>query len=243
MIIGPDSPLRRLPTALDRKQALFLDGIRFSVEMADLAYQRLRHTLLNFESSFDRSAAYSPGVVAMIDAWVIIDNVHRLAGLLRELPGRSKRSRAPVFRRLDEQCAVVERLRHSVQHLNHEMERILAGAWPAWGGFSWIVIAADGKWHMYAFLPGSPVQINGFTMAEIPESAELPVGRITLRFGEAAVDLGEVMRSVSGAIRDMEAQLQPQFANQATAGADLLMHMVSDRPSQPQQPPPEEPVR
>jgi len=74
MIIGPDSPLRRLPTALDRKQALFLDGIRFSVEMADLAYQRLRHTLLNFESSFDRSAAYSPGVVAMIDAWVIIDN-------------------------------------------------------------------------------------------------------------------------------------------------------------------------
>jgi hypothetical protein len=37
-----------LPAALKPKQALFFDGIRFPVEMADLAYQRLRYTLLHF---------------------------------------------------------------------------------------------------------------------------------------------------------------------------------------------------
>ena len=42
MIIDEGSPFRRLPSELDRRQALFLDGIRYSVEMADLAHTRLR---------------------------------------------------------------------------------------------------------------------------------------------------------------------------------------------------------
>jgi hypothetical protein len=47
MIIDDGSPFMQLPAALNRKQALFLDGIRYSVEMATLAHARLRRTLLN----------------------------------------------------------------------------------------------------------------------------------------------------------------------------------------------------
>jgi hypothetical protein len=45
MIIDDNSPLRRLPGELNRKQALFLDGIRYSVEIAYLSHTRLRQTL------------------------------------------------------------------------------------------------------------------------------------------------------------------------------------------------------
>ena len=57
MIISENSPFRKLPL-LDRKTSLFLDGIRYSIEMADLAYSRLysvlckkTFTVLNQESS------------------------------------------------------------------------------------------------------------------------------------------------------------------------------------------------
>ena len=42
MIIGKDSSFRRLPTALSEEQKLFLDGIRYSVEMADIAHRSLK---------------------------------------------------------------------------------------------------------------------------------------------------------------------------------------------------------
>lgn len=46
MIINNDSPLRRLPP-LDPKTTLILDGIRYSIEMADAAYSKLHKTIFN----------------------------------------------------------------------------------------------------------------------------------------------------------------------------------------------------
>jgi hypothetical protein len=56
MIIDEGSPFRRLPSELDRRQALFLDGIRYSVEMADLAHTRLRQTLFDIAKEQNRGA-------------------------------------------------------------------------------------------------------------------------------------------------------------------------------------------
>ncbi len=59
LIVGEESPLRQLPADLNCKQTLFLDGIRYSVEMADLAHARLRDTLLRLAVSQGRSRSYS----------------------------------------------------------------------------------------------------------------------------------------------------------------------------------------
>lgn len=84
MIISDGSPLRRLPSELDRRQALFLDGIRYSVEMADLAYTRLRQTLFNLaeQRGSGTSLDHWLFVSAVQDAWSLIDSLHRLRGLL-----------------------------------------------------------------------------------------------------------------------------------------------------------------
>ena len=42
MIIGPESSLRRIPAALDRRQAFFIEGIRVSIEMIEAAHARLQ---------------------------------------------------------------------------------------------------------------------------------------------------------------------------------------------------------
>jgi hypothetical protein len=171
-------------------------------------------------------------VIAMVDAWVIVDNVHRLAGLLRQLPGGPKRSRNPVFRRFGKNCEVIHRLRNAVQHLNHEMDQILAGSWPAWGGLSWITQAGDAGWHVYSFVPGSLRKGQKCrATAPLPQSVEIPVGRVTLIFGEIFVDLGDVIQSVCEVVRDLEAQLAPQFKGYPTVAADLLLQMTVGPPS------------
>lgn len=45
ILLNRESPLRRLPVNIDAKTAVFFDGIRFTVEFLDIAYNRLYETL------------------------------------------------------------------------------------------------------------------------------------------------------------------------------------------------------
>src|SRR5690242_18801017 len=80
MLIGPESCLRRIPAALDRKQAFFLEGVRVSVEMIELVYRRLEQTLLATTTAM--VALEAPGqerfTQATSDAWFVVDVFHRL---------------------------------------------------------------------------------------------------------------------------------------------------------------------
>lgn len=80
------------------KQALFIEGIRVSIEMADLAHQRLQGILPLLSSMQPINQEPHPSVSAMLDAWSIVDSLHRLRGLMRHMPGIQKRDRVPPIR-------------------------------------------------------------------------------------------------------------------------------------------------
>ncbi|KJS82607.1 MAG: hypothetical protein JM58_14730 [Peptococcaceae bacterium BICA1-8] len=88
MIIGDDSPLRHLPSVLNPRQILLLDGIRYSVDMADIAYTRLFNSLtyvsINHNSKEFDFSIFSH---AFLDAWSVIDSVNRMRSLLSNLTG------------------------------------------------------------------------------------------------------------------------------------------------------------
>jgi hypothetical protein len=99
MILAADSPLKRLPTQLNPRQAMFLDAIRFTIEMADFAMERLLSSLTQLSSqSPAESRSFSFAVPRLLDSWSIIDSVHRLRGLFDKLPGLRKRSQSSEFR-------------------------------------------------------------------------------------------------------------------------------------------------
>src|SRR6266481_4749827 len=102
MIIGLDSELRRIPAALDPKQAFFVEGIRVCIEMIDFAHSRLQATLLKMDLQIDSNHTPSPeeNTSALLDAWSLIDSIHRLGDLARHLPNVSDRMRIPAFRNL-----------------------------------------------------------------------------------------------------------------------------------------------
>jgi len=81
---------RNIPTDL-----FFIEGIRFSIETADLAYRRLRDTLIVLGTQETADPDSPSTASAMLDAWSIIDSLHRLRGLMRNMPGIEKRDRIP----------------------------------------------------------------------------------------------------------------------------------------------------
>ncbi len=114
MLIKDNSPLRRLPTNLNPKQAQFCDGVRFSAEMADLAYEQLCGYLLPLSGS-GPSVARISAVGPFLFAWSIIDSTHRLHGLVSNFPNLARKNQSPEFRNFVEKAESVEKLRNAVQ--------------------------------------------------------------------------------------------------------------------------------
>jgi hypothetical protein len=118
MIITADSVLIKIPSAMSRKQALFVEGIRFSIEIADLAHVRLQSTLPRLTKGDQLLPDDRLTASAMLDAWSIVDSLHRLRGLLRQMPGIHKRDRIPPIRAFFDATDKVTELRNTIQHLD-----------------------------------------------------------------------------------------------------------------------------
>ena len=225
MIINDQSPFRRLPPHLDRKQTLFLDGIRYSIEMADLASSRLSETL--FEISFnqeDSESKHLNTVSALQDAWSIVDSIHRLRGLLSQAPGFKQK--APGMRLFLQRTADIGHLRNSVQHLNNEIKSLVNKNLPVWGVLSWFAIR-DPKQRS-----GLACSLIAGTLFESKNNPIVnPLGKmmhglvdlITLTANERCSCLSDVMRQVEVMIKDMEKQLEQQFTKLPQAGSDVLI--------------------
>ena len=125
---------------MDRRQALSLRGITFSIDMIDVAYSRLVETLEKL-SEPEYKDLYGSSVEALLDAWAIVDHVHRLRGLLQQMPGVK---RSPEFRLFLERTATFETFRNTIQHLREEIRDMAVNQQAVWGAVSWLT-ALDPK--------------------------------------------------------------------------------------------------
>src|SRR4030095_5194899 len=117
-----------------RKTVLYLDGIRYSVDMAALAARRLRTTLDEVAvRQASTQQAEDQVVAALLDAWALIDMCHRARELVQKLP--QKLPGLQVFLR---STSHVEWLRHYVQHFHTGIPKIPSSWTPLWGALSWV---------------------------------------------------------------------------------------------------------
>jgi hypothetical protein len=158
MIIGTESILRRIPSVINYRQRLFFEGIRFSIEMADLAHSRLRGTLPQITFMRDPSPDNPVIVSAMLDAWAIVDSLHRLRGLIEAMPGLKGKKKSPKIRSLMEATANVGALRNTVQHLGTEIHAAFDDkSWTVFGTLSWGVVEPEkNQITASTLMPGAP---------------------------------------------------------------------------------------
>lgn len=191
-LVPPDSPLLKVPTALDRRTVLYLDGIRYSMHMFDIASERFAATVQRLTDKQHEAGALARSIAeAFADAWLLVDVVHRLRELVQQLPGlKQKQPAVQLFLR---RTAPIENLRHFVQHLRTGIHTHVQTGQPLWGTLSWTrnnPITGDPENITIApgtFFDGAIVPMCTFDTLEFRF-----VQRVKLQVGTLAVDLAVI---------------------------------------------------
>jgi hypothetical protein len=228
VIIDNNSPFRRIPIQTNRKQILFYDGIRYSVEMADLAHQRLREILYEISqkpttATTAPEADYFDHAAAVLDAWSIVDLVHRLRDLLYQVPGIKQNS--PALQLFTRKTVEIEILRNAVQHLNQQIHQMAAENLPVWGALSWISMPDPEFKSVYSctLVAGTWFERREPLVSPLGKTLSPPVDLITLEASNCSVCLSDVMRSVEAVVRSLEEILSEQFKDRPYFGRDSLI--------------------
>ncbi len=230
-MLAPDSPLRRIPAALDRRQAMFIDGIRYSVEMIDLAYVRLCDSLFRIASQFenDKSQSDLPATFAapFIDAWSIVDSIHRLRELLEQLPN-AKRSKSPPYNLFRRKTALVTELRNIIQHLRKDLTIFAENDWPAYGVLDWLSVIDPQQGIVKACVMVSGKVRSGSFPVRNPVGLTIQgsIDHVTLQCKQERLGLSDAVRAIEPIVRGLEDSLRSQVADEPTDASDLCVCMT-----------------
>ncbi|MEP6957638.1 MAG: hypothetical protein ABI980_02830 [Nitrospirota bacterium] len=224
MIIGDDSPFLRHPPLHPTESAL-VDAIRFSIEMADHAYSRLRSSAHTISLSQMRKEVLPKNIFAPIflDAWSVIDSVHRLRKLLESA---LLRNRAEVRGFLPTTRSITD-LRDAVQHIDERIEGLADSNLPTWGALAWMFgnLPTDNRAWCFVMVPGSVREGRKHLFLKPAGDIRLPVDRLSLTAHRIEVSLSTVIDSVERLTRILEADIIKQGSDLPSNGADLLLSL------------------
>jgi hypothetical protein len=223
-MISLDSPLRHLPQNLNRRQLLYLDGVRIAIEMCDIAYTRLSDTLLAITATENLpKAERAPMLISAVqDAWSAIDSVHRLRRLLKSLP--RLKQKLPWLQGFYRATESIDDLRNVVQHLDSEMETMIDANAPLWGRLTWIrVVDAE-----TSTLESCSLVLGSFfdRMDRITNPTDRPIrsliDQVDLHSSGHTACLTEAWRSLPNLVERIEKGLRAAPQN-LDGGSDALM--------------------
>lgn len=204
---------------------LYFDGIRIASEMIEVAYERLAKALeyaaVSSEISNDELVRLVPN--CFLDAWSIVDSTNRLRGLLKSLP--NFKQRAPSMQLFYRRTAPVEPLRNSVQHLNTEIDRLVANNYSVLGTLRWLVLIDAKVGSFKASTLASGTQFG--EMHQLPNLTNIAmygvVDEVVLTASGYELNISKTVRAVSEFIPKLEAVLVPQYAGHPIAPSDFLL--------------------
>lgn len=197
VLVPPDSPLRLIPTKLDKRAVLYFDGIRYSLHIFDLAAQRLAATIRELsQEQKDRSIIADRIALAISDAWMLIDSTHRLRELIEQAPRlRKKQVEVQLFLR---RTVVVEDLRNHFQHFRTEIDSFVKESMPLWGTLAWAFADPDTGHPMnYTIAPGTFFNDAAIPMCTFDRLKGKYVERVLLQVGALKIDLATLAEQVT----------------------------------------------
>ena len=213
-MLNEDSILRQVPTAVNPKQALFIDGIRHAIEIIDLAYGRLRDTLTRMALNPPSSSELPKiSAQAFLDAWAMIDAVDRFRMLYLHMPGISFSPPKAGIETLQEALKPFRNLRNVADHLAQKADFIISRGGNAFGTLSWLTgFKIDPLTAWYCTLrPGTVSMQPELRKEPLVSTLDWPTDKITLVAGGYKGNLSSVHPHIKLRIKHFEEQLRNAF--------------------------------
>jgi hypothetical protein len=224
-----DSPLRRIPPQLEPRQRRFLDGVRLSIEMTSCAHDRLVVGLASLLRGAPATEIPRGAFAAvMLDAWAIVDGIHRLRCLLRQMPGMKKAT--PHYRLFERETGNVVELRNHVQHLDQELSDTKDPTLPAWGELAWVRVPDESHPEhvtLCAIVPGAIFDRETRMVNPIGRQLRGHVDQIELTAFGLTANLSELFRALQTFAAHLDSGLTKAFAEHdlSPGGSDVLVQL------------------
>jgi len=233
-MIEDNSILRRLPPSLDRKQALYFDGIRHCAEIADLAYSRLKDTLtlIAGDDGIKQPDNQHLFTSAFLDAWSLVDVIDRFRSLWTSLPNIKRPTPNPGQRTFAEIAQPVRDLRNVADHIAQRADYIVAHKGTALGVLSWFTVLkrAPMEGVICTIIPGTARDGSYNAVNPAGQKIEYPSGLVHLSAGEFTANLSETLSEMEIRVQDTEQAvkngLEKYAPNAGESGADFLLQML-----------------
>ena len=170
--------------------------------MIDLADARLQQTLLTIERQVLEQVPLgdSLGTSAMLDAWSLVDSIHRLADLAERMPNVQDKKHIPGFVLLRKNTVLINDLRNFIQHLSEKIQKVTVDSptWSVWGALSWCSVNPEtGDCNISTFLCGKAFKGAVRNLVNpLGKTIRLPIGLITLTQDTVEVCLSDLMTDV-----------------------------------------------
>ncbi len=227
-MLSADSPLRRLPVDLPRRQVMFTDVLRLSAEMAALSFRHLEELLKELVVEERRDGIKGVAAEAIVHAYGVVDASNRFRQVLRSFPGLRQNT---VFQLFIRQTAAVESLRDVIQHLNGELRSIGEQQSAPLGTITWLGPSPNEESPPTAWIlqPGSFYrrQVTFGPMVDL--EARIPLGEIRqvhLVTSGVRVDLSDAVERIRKMITSLEPSVREHASGKEALGSDVLMHFA-----------------
>lgn len=223
-LVTSASALRRVPMIVADDDKVVLDGIRYSLEIADRAYKRLRHTL--WEISQDPEAEHVELYVDVVsDSWTVVDSLHRLREMCEAGCSFLEHD---FYRSYAHKLGPVVLLRNSHQHMKGRLEKIVADRESAWGAISWFSLAENPPTHIdgHSLIAGTLRSLENPT-PDVPQHVfHMPVDAISVRAQMTEVSISQLMRLTGEFAEQLERDLSSAFPADALHGRDAYTRVT-----------------
>lgn len=223
MLIAPDSPLRQVPVGLDRRQQVVLDGLRISADAIDLCFRRLATSLKELPKAASGTVEFIElASSANLDAWTIVDHIHRFSELLHQMP-QVKQS-LPQFQLLYRASADAEQMRHYIQHVRNEVDSLAVAGLSVWGSLTWALKEDydSGRKIKRSLSMGTFYTGNITVIGKFPEVVDRDVDCVEVHAGGRSLELTGLFRHVERVIRSFEEGVESQAGHLSRHGSDFL---------------------
>jgi hypothetical protein len=225
-VFDVESPIRHLPRDLNFTQRRFLEGIRFGIEMTQLSHVRLRELLteVSRKGTYPSERYPDQAANAFLDAWSMVDSIHRLRELLSAMPN-VKKSLPPleIFMRATSE---IEPLRNHAQHLKGDLLDPTLGHLPVWGTLGWLWVVDTSLSHFISGVVAAGSYASELFPIHTPANRIYhdQLDHITLSIGVSQINLSEAMRKIVQLARALEKNIKPQLEGKVElAPVDMLM--------------------
>jgi hypothetical protein len=230
-MLSENSSLRRVPVTLNRKQAVFIDGIRHSAEIIELAYKRLRSTLTELALN-PPSSSELPLVTphAFLDAWAFVDAVDKFRLLYQNFPGMNRKASSETS--LQDVTQPFKKIRDIADHCNATAERIVSKDTAGLGILTWLTgyqLSPTELWYC-TIRPGTMQTEPTLKWPKIETTLDWPTDCICLSVGGHMANFSGVLPHIEKRIKKLENDLDTAFGKhdfrQAPVANDLFTRQV-----------------